>query len=86
MVYIGNPEEAIKYFKRSIMLDPLHKSTGRIGVSYFTMGDYDKGVKYIEKELKDYPARTLFYAFLASSCAFLGNDIKAKKAFKDWRT
>ena len=66
------------------MLDPFHKSTGRIGQAYFTMGDYEKAVKYIEKELKDYPAKTMFYAYLASSYAFLGNEIKAKKAFKDW--
>jgi adenylate cyclase len=86
MVFADNPVEGIKYLKRSIMLDPLHKSTGGIGFAYFTMGDYEQAVKYIEKQLKDYPETYGVRAILASAYAFLGNDIKAKKAFEEFWT
>jgi len=81
-----NPTEAIKYYKRSIMLDPLHKSTAGIGRAYFAMGDYEQAVKYIEKALKDYPETFALYGNLAAAYALLGNDIKAKEAFKDFFT
>ena len=32
MVMADNPEEGIKYYKNSITLDPLNKSTGGIGL------------------------------------------------------
>jgi adenylate cyclase len=86
MVCVGKPEEGIKYYKRSIMLDPLHKSTGGIGVAYFTMGDYEQAVKYIEKHLKDFPKTYGIRSMLAASYAFLGNDAKAQKAFKEFNT
>jgi len=77
--------EGIKHHKKAIMLDPLHKSTGGIGHAYFTMGDYEQAVRYIEKALKVYPDAYGIRSRLASSYAFLGNDIKAKKAFKEWK-
>jgi TolB-like protein/Flp pilus assembly protein TadD len=86
MVCVGKPEEAIKYYKRSIMLDPLHKSTGGIGVAYFTLGDYEQAVKYIEKHLKDFPKTYGVRGVLAAAYAFLGNDVKAKKAFEEFDT
>jgi tetratricopeptide (TPR) repeat protein len=86
MVYTGNPVEGIKYYKRSIMLDPLYKSTGGIGFAYFVMGDYEQAIKYIEKQLKDYPETYGIRGILASAYAFLGNDIKAKKAFEEFYT
>jgi len=86
MVYVGKPEEGMQYYKRSIMLDPLHKSTGGIGFAYFVMGDYEQATKYIEKQLKDYPETYGIRSTLAASYAFLGNDIKAKKAFEEFYT
>jgi len=86
MVYAGRPEEGIKYFKRSIMLDPLHKSTDGIGFAYFVMGDYEQAVKYGEKYIKDYPENYGYRSLLAVAYAFLGNDIKAKKAFEEFHT
>jgi TolB-like protein/class 3 adenylate cyclase len=86
MVCVGKPEEAINHYKRSIMLDPLHKSTGGIGVAYFTMGDYEQAVKYIEKHLKDFPKTYGIRSMLAASYAFLGNEAKAQKAFKEFDT
>jgi len=86
MVYVGKPEECMKHYKRSIMLDPLHKSTGGIGFAYFAMGDYEQAIKYIEKHLKDYPENYGYRAPLAAAYAFLGNDIKAKKAFEEFDT
>ena len=85
-IFTGSPEAGIKNYKKAIMLDPLHKSTGGIGLAYFTMGDYEQAVKYIEKALKDYPDTYGIRSFLASSYAFLGNDIKAKKAFEKFWT
>jgi len=86
MVFVGKPEEGMKYYKRSIMLDPLHKTTDGIGFAYFVMGDYEQTVKYIEKALKDYPENYKIRALLASSYAFLGNDVKAKKAYEEFNT
>jgi len=86
MVYVGKPEEGMKHFKRSIMLDPLHKTTDGIGFAYFVMGDYEQAVKYIEKALKDYPKYYGLRSTLASSYAFLGNEVKAKKAFEEFNT
>jgi len=86
LVLTDNPEAGIKIFKRSIVLDPLYKSTGYIGFAYFSMGDYEQSVNYIEKGLKDYPETYGIRSILASSYAFLGNDIKAKKAFEEFYT
>ena len=86
MVYTDKPEKGITHYKRSIMLDPLHKSTDGIGFAYFAMGDYENAVKYIEKFFKDYPECSGLRAFLAASYAFLGIDIKAKEAFENWFT
>ena len=86
MVWTGNPEEGIRYVKRSIMLDPLHKSTGVIGLAYFTMGDYEQAVKYYEKEIRDYPEKKSAHGMLASAYALMGNDVKAKKNFKEFFT
>ncbi|MCK5311960.1 MAG: tetratricopeptide repeat protein, partial [Desulfobacteraceae bacterium] len=86
LVYYGKPEKAITQYKKAIMLDPLHKSTGGIGFAYFTMGDYEQAVKYIEKSLKDYPETYGIRALLSSSYAFLGNNIKAKKAWDEFNT
>lgn len=79
MIYAGHPVKAIKYYKRSIMLDPLHKSTGGIGFAYFAMGDYGQAVKYIAKSFEDNPERKSFLCFLAAAYAFLGDDEKAKR-------
>jgi TolB-like protein/class 3 adenylate cyclase len=86
MVCVGKPEESIKYYKRSIMLDPLHKSTGGIGIAYFTLGDYEQAIKYIQKHLKDYPKTFGIRGPLASAYALLGNDVRAKKAFEEFDT
>jgi len=86
MVFAGKPEEGMKYYKRSIMLDPLHKSTGGIGFAYFVMGDYEQAVKYIEKAIKDYPEDYRIRSLLAASYAFLGDDVKAKKVFEEFWT
>jgi len=84
MVYVGKPEEGLKYYKRSIMLDPLHKSTDGIGFAYLVMGDYEQAVKYGEKYIKDYPENYGYRFLLAAAYSFLGNDIKAKKAFEEF--
>ena len=86
LVRTGNPEAGIKNYIKAIMLDPLHKSTGGIGHAYFTMGDYEQAVRYIEKALKDYPKTYGVRSVLAASYAFLGNDVKAKKTFEEFFT
>ena len=86
MVYVGKPEEGLKYYKRSIMLDPLHKSTDGIGFAYLVMGNYEQAVKYGEKYIKDYSENYGYRALLAVAYAYLGNDIKAKKAFEEFYT
>ncbi len=86
MVWADKPEEGIKYIKKSIMLDPLHKSTGEIGRAYFILGDYELAAKYIEKNLKDYPENYQIQGILASTYAYLGNDALAKKAYKEFRS
>jgi adenylate cyclase len=86
MVYVDNPEAAIKYYKKSIMLDPLHKSTGGIGFAYFSMGNYEQAVIHIEKALKDYPKTYGIRGALASAYAHIGNEANARKTFKDFHT
>ena len=86
MVLVGKPEEGMKYYKKSIMLDPLHKSTNGIGFAYFTMGDYEQAVKFGEKYIKDYPEDYRYRVILAAAYAFLGDDVKAKKAFEEFYT
>ena len=86
MVFTDKPEKAITYYKKSIMLDPLHKSTDGIGFAYFVMGDYENAVKYIEKFFKNYSECSALRSLLAASYAFLGNDIKAKEEFENWFT
>jgi adenylate cyclase len=84
MVSVGRPEEGITYVKRSIMLDPLHKSTYRIGTAYFNMKEYEQAVEYLEKAIKDFPDNYGQRGPLAAAYAYLGNDIKAKKAFEEF--
>jgi len=86
LVRTGNPETGIKNYQKAIMLDPLHMSTGGIGHAYFTMGNYQQAVKYIEKALKDYPDTYGVRSVLAASYTFLGDDVKARKAFEKFWT
>jgi hypothetical protein len=50
------------------------------------MGDYEQAIIYMEKQLKDYPETYGILSLLASCYAIIGNDVKAKKAFKEFYT
>lgn len=84
LILTDNQELGIKYLKKAIMLDPLHQTTLGIGVAYFTVGKYEKAVKYIEKSLSDKPEMNPFFAFSAAAHAFIGNDSMAKQAYEKW--
>ena len=84
LIFTGHTELGIKYTKKAIMHDPLQQTTLGIGVAYFTVGKYEEAVKYIEKGLTDEPEMIPFCAFSAAAHAFIGNDSKARQAYKKW--
>ena len=68
------------------MLDPLYLTTIPIGFGYFSLGDYEKTVKYINLGLADNPERIPFLAFTAAAYALSGDEVEAKKALEKWLT
>lgn len=78
LIFIGNPKEALKYYKKAIMLDPLYKSTGGIGRAYFHLRDYEQASKYLEKSIKDYPETKSIHGMLAATYSYLGDTTNAK--------
>jgi tetratricopeptide (TPR) repeat protein len=77
LVWNDNPEAGIKYFTKSIMLDPLHRGAMGLGLAYFSMKDYEKTLKHIDIGITDNPERTPLLAFYAAAHAFIGNETEA---------
>jgi hypothetical protein len=78
----GNNRAAIKYFEKTIALDPQHSGAYfEQGVSYGELGDYEKGVSMINKALVMEPENGLYYYGRARVYLLSGDSERAMADF-----
>jgi len=88
--FVGKWEESIELLNQAIRLDPIDTQNHTpiclifIGVNHFCMGNLQEALKYLEKGISMNPELNNFSCFLAACYAFVGKDIEAKKALKDY--
>jgi hypothetical protein len=79
----GNNQAAIKYFEKTIALDPQHSGAYfEQGVSYGQLGDYQKGVSMINKALVMEPENGLYYYGRGRVYLLAGDNERAMADFK----
>jgi hypothetical protein len=79
----GNDKAAIKYFEKTIELDPRHSGAYfEQGVSYGQLGNYQKGVSMINKALAMEPDNGLYYYGRGRVYLLSGDRDRAMEDFK----
>ena len=90
LTYVGRPEEAIPYAKRSMLLNPRDKSVplGRIALARFCMGQFGEAAKLSKEALELNPEFHAAASVLAPAYAHLGRIEEARAAldiyYKGW--
>ncbi len=79
----GNNQRAIKYFEKTLVLDPQHSGAYfEQGVSYGQLGNYEKGVSMINKALVMEPENGLYYYGRGRVYLLAGDNEKAMADFR----
>jgi TolB-like protein len=82
-VYVGQPQEAVWSFERSIRLSPLDPMLfgmfAMMGVALISLGCLDEAVAAAKKALRKNQTFALAYRCIASALAHLGRDTEARK-------
>jgi hypothetical protein len=79
----GNNQVAIKYFEKTVALDPQHSGAYfEQGVSYGQLGDYQKGVSMINQALAMEPGNGLYYYGRGRVYLLSGDKDRAMEDFK----
>jgi tetratricopeptide (TPR) repeat protein len=64
----GNPDEAIKYFKRSIALDAqYHLSYNGLGIAHLMKGEFKEALNFFQKTLQLNPALTEAHNYMGTA-------------------
>lgn len=82
LVYLGEPEEAVKSFEIALRLDPTLSVVGTypVGWAYYLVGRYEDGVRVMERQVQQFPSDLFVNAALAASYAQLGRSADAAGA------
>jgi TolB-like protein/Tfp pilus assembly protein PilF len=85
LLYVGRPMEAIRYFKRTLQLDPLVPGFPLffMGLAHFTMSQFNEAVNLITRALTHFPKHASMKCVLAAAYAQLGRNREAVDALKD---
>lgn len=79
----GNPDEAIKYFNKSISLDSrYHLSYNGLGIAYLMKGEFKTAVDYFQKALQLNPSLTEAHNYMGTAYQELGMLDKAEQEFR----
>jgi len=79
----GNPEEAIKYFQKSLAIEKeYHLSYNGLGIAYLTMRELEKSAQYFERSLDLNPTLTETHNYLGTVYQELGHLEKAEQEFR----
>lgn len=79
----GNPDEAIKFFKKSISLDSkYHLSYNGLGIAYLMKGEFKTALDYFQKTLQLNPALTEAHNYMGTAYQELGILDKAEQEFR----
>ncbi len=84
-IYMGEPEQAIRYIERAMRLDPAPQHGQHVhflGTAYFVAGDYEMAAECSRDRITINPNTDLSRALLASA---LGHLDKAEGALQIWR-
>ena len=82
LVYVGEPQEAVKSFEIALRLDPSMNVVGTypVGWAYYLVGRYEDGVRVMERQVQQFPSDFFIHAALAASYAQLGRNGDAARA------
>jgi TolB-like protein/class 3 adenylate cyclase/TPR repeat protein len=82
LVYGDNPNKGIEYIETAMRLDPRYQTDPLylLGVAHFSMGQYEKAVRLLERALKRIPASGQHLLPLIAAYAHLGRFKEAKEA------
>ncbi|MBA4099225.1 MAG: adenylate cyclase [Rhodospirillum sp.] len=74
LVYVGEPEEAVRSFEIALRLDPSLNVVGTypVGWAYYLVGRYEDGVHVMERQVHLFPSDFFIHTALAASYAQLG--------------
>jgi Tfp pilus assembly protein PilF len=79
----GNPDEAIKYFNKSISLDSnYHLSYNGLGIAYLMKGEFKQAIDFFQKTLQINPALTEAHNYMGTAYQELGMLDKAEQEFR----
>lgn len=79
----GKPEEAVKYFQKSLALDKeFHLSYNGMGIAYLMMRELEKSAQYFERCLEINPTLTEAHNYLGTVYQELGHLEKAEQEFR----
>jgi tetratricopeptide (TPR) repeat protein len=79
----GNPDEAIKFFNKSISLDAqYHLSYNGLGIAYLMKGEFKTAIDFFQKTLQLNPALTEAHNYMGTAYQELGMLDKAEQEFR----
>jgi len=79
----GKPEEAIKYFQKSLSLDKkYYLSFNGMGIAYLMLRELEKSAQYFERSLELNPTLTDAHNYLGTVYQELGHLEKAEQEFR----
>lgn len=79
----GNPDEAIKYFKKSLSLDAqYHLSYNGLGIAYLMKGEFKQAIDFFQKTLQLNPALSEAHNYMGTAYQELGMLEKAEQEFR----
>jgi len=79
----GRPEEAIKYFQKSLALDKsFYLSFNGMGIAYLMLRQFEKSAQYFERTLELNPTLTEAHNYLGTVFQELGHLERAEQEFR----
>jgi tetratricopeptide (TPR) repeat protein len=79
----GNPDEAIKYFNKSLSLDAqYHLSYNGLGIAYLMKGEFKQAIDFFQRTLQLNPALSEAHNYMGTAYQELGMLDKAEQEFR----
>jgi len=83
LVYMGRPDESIRFLQKALRLNPLHRDTSLhiLAQAYFHNQDFDNAVASLKLLLKDKTGSDISHALLAACYGMTGDKDQGKLAW-----
>ena len=84
LIHTGQPDRAIYHLDKSMKLDPFNRTFEIKTRAYFVLGKYEEAANCFENSITKMPDLVVGSPSIAATYAFLGQEVKAKKALETW--